>query len=146
MLRVISAMLGIGGAPLIAEDNNSVVALFDWIRRPRSGPAASDIAWDVRVDGGLLLVESSRGDTIFHASTAGARSVRVVPLSGGSHHVRASGWQVALSRVDGDMLVGPPHPSWQQARDVAYAVSQETSLPMDELTERLFSRVGSLDL
>lgn len=127
-------------------DNNSAVALFDWIRRPRSGPGQDDATWEVRVDGRLLLIESSRGETVFHASTAGARSVRVVPLTRGSHHVSASGWQVALARGDGDVLLGPPLASWQRARDVAHAVSEKTSIPMDELTERLFSRVGSLDL
>ncbi len=121
------------------------MALFDWIRRPRSGPGQDDAAWEVRIDGDLLLIESSRGETIVHASTAGARSVRVVPLSRGSHHVSASGWQVALARGDGDVLLGPPLPTWQRARDVAREVADKTSLPMDELTERLFSRVGRLD-
>jgi hypothetical protein len=122
------------------------VALFDWIPRPRSGPAQDDEPWKISVDGGLLLIETSRGETVFHASTTGARAVRVVPLSRGSHHVSASGWQVALARGDGDVLLGPPLPSWQRAREVAHQVSEETSLPMDDLTERLFSRVGGMDL
>jgi hypothetical protein len=120
--------------------------LFDWMRRPRPGPDQDGVTWDVRLDGDLLLIESSRGETVFHASTAGARCVRVVPLSRGSHHVGASGWQVALGRGDGDVLVGKPLSSWQRARDLARAVAEKTALPMDELTERLFSRVGSLDL
>ncbi len=120
--------------------------LFDWIRRPRSGPDEDDVTWDVRVDGGLLLIESSQGETVFHAATAGAVCVRVVPLSRGSHHVSASGWQVALGRGDGDILLGKPLSSWRRARDLARAVSEKTALPIDELTQRLFSRVGSLDL
>jgi hypothetical protein len=127
-------------------DNNSVVALFDWIPRPRSRPAQDDPPWTVRVDGGLLVIENSRGETLFHASTSGARAVRVVPLSRGSHHLGASGWQVALARGDGDVLLGPPLPSWQRARDVARDVSDQTSLPMDDVTKQLFSRVGRLDL
>jgi len=67
--------------------------------------------------------------------------VRVVPLSAGSHHVQASGWQVALARGDGDVLLGPPLASWQSARELARQVCSATRLPMDELTERLFSRV-----
>ena len=120
--------------------------LFDWMRRPRPDPDQDDATWEVRVDGDLLLIESSRGDIVFHASIAGARCVRVVPLSRGSHHVSASGWQVALARGDGDILLGKPLSSWQRARDLARTVSEKAGLPMDELTERLFSRIGSLDL
>jgi hypothetical protein len=122
------------------------VALFDFLRRPRSAPGQDEVAWQVRADGGLLLIESSRGATIFHATFEGARSVRVVPLSGGSHHVHASGWQVTLARGDGDVLLGPPLNSWQSARELARQVCGATRLPMDELTERLFSRVGDVNL
>jgi hypothetical protein len=120
--------------------------LFDWMRRARPSPDQEGVTWGVHVDGDLLLIESSRGERVFHASMAGARAVRVVPLSRGSHHVSASGWQVALARGDGDILLGKPLSTWQGARDLARAVSEKTSLPLDELTERLFSRVGSLDL
>jgi hypothetical protein len=105
-----------------------------------------DVDWQVRVDGGLLLIESSRGETVFHTTFEGARAVRVVPLSRGSHHVHASGWQVTLARGDGDVLLGPPLASWQSARTLAQQVCGATRLPLDELTERLFSRVGSIDL
>ena len=123
------------------------MALFDWVRRrPTAGPKADDEPWQVRVDGGLLLIESARGDAIFHATFDGARSVRVVPLSGGSHHVHASGWQVTLARGNGDVLVGPALGSWQRAYALAREICAATRLPMDELTERLFSRVGGMNL
>jgi len=104
------------------------------------------VTWQVRADGGLLLIESSAGQTVFHAGFEGARSVRVVPLSRGSHHVHASGWQVTLARGDGDILLGPPLASWQSARTLARQVCEARHLPMDELTERLFSRVGGINL
>jgi hypothetical protein len=122
------------------------VPLFDWIRRPRWSAGQDDVSWQVRADDGLLLIESSRGGTIFHAAFDGSRSVRVVPLSGGSHHVHANGWQVTLARPDGDVLLGPPLASWQSARVLARQVCDATHLPMDELTERLFSRVGGIEL
>lgn len=104
------------------------------------------MTWQVRADGLLLLIESSAGQTVFHAGFEGARSVRVVPLSRGSHHVHASGWQVTLARGDGDILLGPPLASWQSARMLAQQVCEATHLPMDELTQRLFSRVGGINL
>ncbi|HEY1295196.1 MAG TPA: hypothetical protein VGJ60_19120 [Chloroflexota bacterium] len=120
--------------------------LFDWIRRPRANAAQDDVTWQVRADGGLLLIESSRGETVFHATFGGSKSVRVVPLSRGSHHVQANGWQVTLARGDGDILLGPPMASWQNARELARQVCEATRLPMDELTQRLFSRVGGINL
>jgi hypothetical protein len=141
-----SAMEEMGGRPPDGEDNNSAVPLFDWIPRPRSSAGQDDPTWHVRADGRLLLIESSRGDTVFHAAFDGARSVRVVPLSRGSHHVQASGWQVTLARADGDLLLGPPLASWQNARSLARQVCEATRLPLDQLTERLFSRVGAIDL
>jgi hypothetical protein len=122
------------------------VAPFDFLRGSRASPRQDDGDWQVRVDGGLLLIESSHGETIFHANFEGARWVRVVPLSGGSHHVHASGWQVTLSRGEGDVLLGPPLASWQSARELARNVCGATHLPMDELTERLFSRVSETSL
>jgi hypothetical protein len=125
------------------------MSLFDFLRprrAPRPGGSGDDVTWQVRADGELLLIESSRGDTVFHARVGSARAVRVVPLSRGSHHLSATGWQVTLERGDGDVLLGPPLASWQSARDLASRVCGATHLPMDELTERLFSRVGGVDL
>ena len=68
--------------------------------------------------------------------------MRVVPLTGGNHHIQTSGWQVALGRADGDLLLGKPLADWQTARELARLVCERTELPLDELTERMFSRVG----
>jgi len=125
------------------------MSLFDFLRPrrpPRPGGSSDDLTWQVHADGDLLLIESSRGGTIFHARVEGARAVRVVPLSRGSHHVSAGGWQVTLERGDGDVLLGPSLTSWQSAHALAKQVCDATQLPMDDLTRRLFSRVGGLDL
>ena len=88
------------------------------------------------------MAEDGRG-AINRVPLAGARTVRVVPLTGGDHHARAgAGWQVALARADGDVLLGKPMPDWQAARELAQQVCRTAELPLDELTEKLFSRVG----
>jgi len=92
-----------------------------------------------------VVAEDGRG-AIFRACTDGARGVRIVPLSGGNHHTPGAGWQVALARADGDVLLGKPLPEWQAARELARQVCELTKLPLDELTERLFSRVGQYPL
>ena len=93
-----------------------------------------------------MIVESSAGQFMARAALAQATSVRVVPLTRGTHHATASGWQVALSRPDGDVLVGQPLPQWQSARELAHRVCAATGLPLDALTEQLFSRVGKVKL
>jgi hypothetical protein len=67
-----------------------------------------------------------------------------VPLTGGNHHAgqRGGGWQVTLSRSEGDVLVGSAMTDWRAARDLAQQLCDKTELPLDELTERMFSRVG----
>lgn len=72
------------------------------------------------------------------------RAVRIVPLTGGDHHMQQGrgGWQVALQRPDGDVLVGSPLQDWRAARELAQRVCEAAGLPLDELTERMFSRVG----
>jgi hypothetical protein len=120
------------------------VGVFDWIGRRRRGHAADAprATWQVRVEGSELVVEDSRG-AAHRASLSGVRNVRVVPLTGGDHHARAGpGWQVALGRADGDILLGKPTSDWQIARDLARLVCDSAGLPLDELTEKLFSRVG----
>ena len=100
------------------------------------------MAWHVYTDAGEVVAEDGRGGA-FRAALAGARSVRIVPLLGGDHHARAgAGWQVALARADGDVLLGKPMPDWQSARELARLVCNTASLPLDELTEKMFSRVG----
>src|SRR5205085_6065556 len=122
----------------------TVVGLFDWLSRGRRMPAGT-VTWNVHTQGDLMVAESSRGDH-FQAVWHGAHSVRVVPLSRGSHHSGTSGWQVALARAEGDVLLGNPQSDWQSARDLAHEVCRRTDLPLDELTERLFSRVGATRL
>jgi hypothetical protein len=97
-------------------------------------------------DGFVVVVEVGQDREFARASTAGARSVRVVPLTRGTHHATASGWQVALAQTDGDVLIGQPLPDWQSARDLAHKVCAAASLPMDAMTEKLFSRVGRIKL
>jgi hypothetical protein len=98
------------------------------------------------VEDGAVLVEHENGSAFGHAPLEGVRSVRVVPLSRGSHHASASGWQVALARADGDVLLGQPLGDWRSAREVARMVCEQTKLPLDKLTEALFSRVGRISL
>ena len=103
---------------------------------------AQPVAWHVCTDGSDLVVEDGRG-AVNRAPLAGARSVRVVPLMSGNHHAGAgAGWQVALARGDGDVLLGKPMPDWRSARELARLVCATASLPLDELTEKMFSRVG----
>ena len=88
------------------------------------------------------MAEDGRGATM-RAPLSGARSVRVVPLTGGNHHRDSrGGWQVALSRTEGDVLVGKPVSDWRSARQLAQLVCDRSELPLDELTEKMFSRVG----
>lgn len=68
--------------------------------------------------------------------------MRIVPLTGGNHHANSGGWQVALGRADGDVLLGTPLPDWQVAHALARQVCTATELPLDELTRRMFSKVG----
>jgi hypothetical protein len=49
---------------------------------------------------------------------------------------------VALSRPDGDVLVGKPVADWRSARQLAQLVCDQSELPLDELTAKMFSRVG----
>jgi hypothetical protein len=120
------------------------VVVFDWFKRRRaSSPPPEPMAWEVRVESGEVVAEDGRG-AVRRASLAGVRAVRVVPLGGGDHHARAGGaWQVTLARPDGDVLLGTALPDWQSARELGRLVCERTRLPLDELTQRLFSRVGT---
>jgi hypothetical protein len=118
--------------------------LFDWLKRRRGERSPESVTawtWTVHLEGGDVVAEDGRGGT-YRAATSGARSVRVVPLTGGDHHVQSQGWQVTLARSDGDVLLGKPQSDWQVARELARQVCEQTQLPLDELTERMFSRVG----
>jgi hypothetical protein len=118
------------------------VALFDWLRR--SGRQADPPAtWNVYREGGDLVAEDGRG-SVFRASLNGARSVRIVPLTGGNHHAgaRGGGWQVALAHATGDVPLGKPLADWRPARELAQQVCARAELPLDDLTAKMFSRVG----
>ena len=123
----------------------TVVGLFDWIGQRRRGTRAADsprLAWHVYRDGGDVVAEDGRG-AINRVPLAGARAVRVVPLTGGDHHAGpGAGWQVTLARAEGDVLLGKPLADWRAARELARLLCEKTALPLDELTQRLFSRVG----
>jgi hypothetical protein len=118
------------------------VGLFDWLKRGRE-PAAP-IEWQVTRRGDQLTIEDGRGKSVV-VQIGGARFVRVVPLTGGQMHgggAQMPGWQVALSRAEGDMLVGTPMRDWRTARELARILCERTELPLDETTEKMFSRVG----
>jgi hypothetical protein len=138
------------GMPLTSESpssvgaDNSTVGLFDWLNRGRARGASSTIVWQVQRDGDQLTIEDGRGAS-YRVQLGGARFVRVVPLTGGQAHVTAqqsAGWQVALSQRDGDRLVGKPLGDWRVALDLARLLCDRAGLPLEETTERMFSRVG----
>ena len=118
------------------------MGLFDWLSSRGRGQAPVT-AWTVVRVGDALTVEDGRGAS-HRVPLAGARFVRVVPLTGGQAHMTARnrGWQVALSQREGDVLIGSAMPDWRAAWDLAKLVCERTSLPLDETTERMFSRVG----
>jgi hypothetical protein len=99
------------------------------------------MVWNVYRDGRDVVAEDGRGD-VFRALLDGARSVRIVPLTGGNQHSTGNGWQVALGHSSGDELLGKPMADWREARELARLVCAQTELPLDELTEKMFSRVG----
>jgi hypothetical protein len=122
------------------------VGLFDWLGMGRQGRRADGAepatAWHVYRDGGDIVAQDGRGGDV-RAALAGARSVRIVPLTGGNQHAHLrNGWQVALARPDGDVLLGKPVADWRSARDLAQLVCDQAALPLDELTQKMFSRVG----
>ncbi len=71
-----------------------------------------------------------------------ARTIRVVPLGAGHYTPnapRGEGWQVAVHRDDGDILVGPPIADGQAALTFARRLGEFAELPLDELSERMFA-------
>jgi len=90
-----------------------------------------------------VYVEPSHGSP-FRLPLAGVRAVRIVPLTAGDHHMQQArgGWQVALQRADGDVLVGSALRDWRLAHVLAKQLCETADLPLDELTAKMFSRVG----
>ena len=125
------------------------MGLFDWLGgnrrsdRPGGSSGAAPIVWRVARDGDLLAVEDGRG-AVYRVPLAEARSVRVVQARAFDPHVVAQrgGWQVTLARPEGDVLVGAAQADWRAAWDLARLVCDRATLPMDELNQRMFSRVG----
>jgi hypothetical protein len=117
------------------------MGLFDWLGRRGQPPEAP--AWEMRVEGGEVIVED--GKRIYRFSKAGARSVRIVPLGAGGQHAAGGGpgWQVAVRKTDGDVPIGRPLGSWQHARALATRLCETSGLELDELTQRMFSQVGT---
>jgi len=115
------------------------VGAFDWLKRKPPAP----LAWHVSRDGSDLIVDDGAGHS-FRTSLARARAVRVVPLTGGNPHGGLGlGYQVAIACTDGDAAIGQPTPDWRAARSLAEQICQTGELPLDELTQKLFSRVGT---
>jgi hypothetical protein len=56
------------------------------------------------------------------------------------------GYQVALSHSAGDAPIGKPIQDWRVARDLAQRVCASADLELDEMTERMFSRVGQFSV
>jgi hypothetical protein len=121
------------------------LGIREWLRLGRRGPRtepAPSPTWRVYREAGEVVIDDGRGKSDRYPVTF-ARSVRVVPLTGGQHHAGAGrGWQVTLSSGDGDMLVGKPVADWRSARELADQLCKAADLPLDELTQRLFSQVG----
>jgi hypothetical protein len=112
------------------------VGFRDLLRLGRR-PADVQPTWEVHTEAGEVVVVNAARYPL-----SGVRCVRVVPLTGGQHHSGSHGWQVALHRDDGDVLVDKAMPDWRPARDLAQRLCDATQLPLDELTQRLFSQVG----
>jgi hypothetical protein len=121
------------------------VGLFDWVRGGRPRVTLETIStWRIAREHGALVVDFSP-DRAVRLPLEGVGAVRIVPLTGGQHHLlpTTGGWQVSLQRPDGDLLVGDPMADWRVAQALAQRVCDATGLPLDELSRRLFSRVGT---
>jgi len=118
------------------------VGVFDrFKRKPESPPE-----WNVYREGGEVVADDGRGGT-YRVELRGARSVRIVPLTHGNPHSGSGmGYQVAVRLDSGDAPVGKPSMDWRAARELARRVCDIAELPLDELTERLFSQVGRFDV
>ena len=115
------------------------MGIRDWL----GGRGARATTWQVRRDGGDVVLEDDRGAARRYPLEA-AHSVRVVPLTGGDHHRHLGGgrWQVTLKRADGDVLIASALGDWRAARALAQQVCDASGLPLDEMTARLFSQTG----
>jgi hypothetical protein len=87
-----------------------------------------------------MVVDDGRGHTA-RATLSGATAVRIVPLMGGNPHAATGGYQVALRYSSGDAALGTPLADWRLAHELAQRVCEVSELPLDEMTERMFSRV-----
>lgn len=116
------------------------MGLFDWLRRKPPEP----VVWHIYTEGGDIVAFD--GKQTYRAPRSSARNVRIVPPGG--HQQGAAGmvgYQVAIACVDGDVPVGKPTPDWRPARELAQKLCETGEIPLDELTERMFSRVGTIN-
>ena len=112
------------------------MGVFDWLKR-QQGPGPE--AWDVRREGAEVVVFDGKQEQ--RVPTDGAQCVRVVPLAAGPGHgaPSGSGWQVAVRTRQGDLPLGRQIQDGHQARAFARRVCDASGLPLDEMSERLFS-------
>jgi hypothetical protein len=116
------------------------VGLFDWLRRKPPEP----VVWRIYLDGGDLVADN--GKATFKVPRARARAVRIVPPGGHQQGAGGTpGYQVAVACVDSDIPVGKPTLDWRPARELADQLCTTAELPLDELTERMFSRIGTIN-
>jgi hypothetical protein len=113
------------------------VGLFDRLK-PKPRPP---VVWHVSIEGSDVVADD--GSSSVRVGRARARAVRIVPLSGGNPHAPGGGYQVAIACVDGDAPVGKPTPDWRAAHALARQLCDAAELELDEMTARLFSRVGT---
>jgi hypothetical protein len=126
-----------GMGPSSSARDNSTVRLFDWLLRKPSAP----LSWNTFRDADDVVVESTRGQSS-RAPLGGARAVRVVPLMAGNPHAPSGGYQIAIAYATGDVPLAVPMADWRAVRELAQRVCACANLPLDEMTERMFSRVG----
>jgi hypothetical protein len=113
------------------------VGLFDRLK-PKPRPPET---WHVYLDGSDLVADN--GSASFRVQRTRARAVRVVPLSGGNPHAPGGGYQVAIACADGDVPIGRATPDWRAAQALGRQLCDTGELQLDEVTARLFSRVGT---
>ncbi len=123
-------------APLRHTDG---VSPFGWFKK-QPHASVDPTVWSLRREGGDVVVGIDDKETRF--SQRPARTIRLVPLGGGHYAPnapRGSGWQVAVHRDDGDILVGPPIPDAQAAIAFARRLAETAEIRLDELSERMFA-------
>jgi hypothetical protein len=88
------------------------------------------------------MVEASGGSnhSVRHAACGSCRPVVAIT----NHAVSSAAGRSRCPSAQGDAVLGQPMADWRAALAIGRQVCQQADLPFDELTERLFSRVGSM--